>query len=297
MKFKFLLVALATVAVASAQDVQVRSNTQLLRGVESQCYSPVLNEDGTKVLFTSANYTGLKMYDLVDNVTTKIADDAMAGFDPRFSNDGQSVYFLSQTRENQRVYRTMNSYSFATKAERALCDKQRGMRSPVVAGKGVMIISDAGRQMNVSASDLVVYADKAELVIVKGGKETRISPVATPYTYLWTSLSPDKTKVLFYAGGVGAFVCDLEGNILGKYGKCESPAWCGNDYIVVCRSTDDGHQYESSKLELVKVDGTYSKELTKGESMSMSPSASADGSKIVYNTIDGRMFLMELNIK
>ena len=62
-------------------------------------------------------------------------------------------------------------------------------------------------------------------------------------------------------------------------------------------TTDDGHQFESSKLVLLKADGTFVKDLTKPESMAMNPTASAEASRIVYNTIDGRMFVMEINIK
>ena len=87
--------------------------------------------------------------------------------------------------------------------------------------------------------------------IVSGDKSLEISPVTEAHSYLWASLSPDGSKILFYAGGVGAFVCDLQGNIIGSYGRCSSPAWCGNNHIVVCRETSDGHQYESASLEIV----------------------------------------------
>ena len=52
MKLKLTTLALAIATLASAQEVTVVSHEQLLRGVESQCYSPVISSDGTKVLFT-----------------------------------------------------------------------------------------------------------------------------------------------------------------------------------------------------------------------------------------------------
>ena len=133
--------------------------------------------------------------------------------------------------------------------------------------------------------------------MVKNGIEKKIAPVPTKYTYIWESLSPDGTKILFYAGGKGAYICDLDGNLVAELGKYTSPAWCGNDYVVAVNATHDGHQYETSQVVLLKADGSYKKELTTPVSMSMHPTASASGDRITYNTIDGRLFLMELKIK
>lgn len=296
MKTKLLLIALAVAGVSTAQNVSVVSKTQLLSGVESECYNPVISADGSKILFTGEAYNGLKMYDVVDNVTTTISNKEMAGFFPVFSSDNNKVYFLSQVRKDMRVYRAMNEYTIG-KAERQITDYTRGMTSPVAMSNGVCVVTEKGRSLKGAQSNLYVYSDKAELVVVKNGVERRLSPVQTPYTYLWTSLSPDKTKILFYAGGKGAYVCDLNGNVLANLGVCESPAWCGNGHVVFSKSTHDGHQYESAKLVVKSLDGKVTADLTRPESMSMTPSATADGKKVVYSTIDGRMFLIELNIK
>ena len=76
-------------------------------------------------------------------------------------------------------------------------------------------------------------------------------------------------------------MCDLKGNIVASLGKYELPAWCGNDYVVL----------------MIKADGSQTIELTKPISMTFNPSASADGSKVVYNTIDGRLFLLNITIE
>lgn len=74
------------------------------------------------------------------------------------------------------------------------------------------------------------------------------------------------------------------------------PQWYGNDYIVAQNAKDDGHQYVSSQLMLLKADGSFKTELTSPTSMSMQPSVAKDSHKIVYTTIDGRLFEMELTI-
>ena len=235
MKLKLTTLALAIATLASAQQVTVVSHEQLLRGVESQCYSPVISSDGTKVLFTGERYSGLKLYDITNNVTTRIADDAMAGFMPTFSPDADKVYYLSQTSKDMLTYRSVKCFDIAQAKSIDITAPERGMRSPVATSTGIITVSDNGRQLRGKAAGTTAYTDGSQIVVATPTGERTLRPVDTKYSYLWTSLSPDGSKILFYAGGVGAFVCDLQGNIIGSYGRCSSPAWCGNNHIVVCR--------------------------------------------------------------
>ena len=84
------------------------------------------------------------MYDMQDNVVTRLSDDQMAGFDPVFSRDGKSVYFMSQTRENMRVYREMKSAFWMERQQPLWSKKARGMRSPVAIDGGLAVVSDKG---------------------------------------------------------------------------------------------------------------------------------------------------------
>ena len=242
---------------------------------------PVLSPDARLMLFSSADHSGLSVLDLNTGAVERIDDAAGAGFQPAFTTDSKSV-----------VYRTAGRLDGLTVLDARRYNLNNGNRST---------ISNYSRSTEeaITFTDNTKYAlaDFNKIRIVSGDKSLEISPVAEAHSYLWASLSPDGSKILFYAGGVGAFVCDLQGNIIGSYGRCSSPAWCGNNHIVVCRETSDGHQYESASLEIVSLDGSYSQRLTAPESMSFSPSASVDGSRLVYNTIDGRLFLMQLNIK
>ncbi len=298
MRIKLFMAALLCVFLSNAQDVKIVRHEQLLKGIESQCYNPVLSPDGQKVLFTQSDYEGLKVYDIADDVVTPLASDRLAGFSPAFSKDGKSVYFLSQTRENMLVYREMKSVNLDGTGMSTVMEKSRGMLHPVAVDGGVVTVSDNGRKLKAKSNGgTYAYSAGKEIVVVKNGIEKKIAPVPTKYTYIWESLSPDGTKILFYAGGKGAYICDLDGNLVAELGKYTSPAWCGNDYVVAVNATHDGHQYETSQIVLLKVDGSYKKELTAPVSMSMHPTASASGDRLTYNTIDGRLFLMDLRIK
>lgn len=285
-------------SLANAQNVKVTCQEQLLTGTESRCCSPVLSPDGQKLLFTQPDYDGLKVYDIEDGATTTLSTDKMAGFSPAFSRDGKSVYFLSQTRENLLIYRSVKSVNLDGTGTREVTGKSRGMLAPVAVDGGVAAVSDSGMKlMTKGDGGTYVYSKGKEIVVVKDGVEKDIAPVPTKYTYIWESLSPDKTKILFYAGAKGSYVCDLDGNVIADLGKYTFPAWCGNDYVVAVKPTHGTHQYEKSQLVLLKVDGSFKQELTAPESMAISPTASASGDRVAYSTTDGRLFIMDLEIK
>lgn len=141
-----------------------------------------------------------------------------------------------------------------------------------------------------------VRTDGSTLYIKQGGTERAYSPVECTAGYCWAQLSPDGQKVVFLAAGKGLVVCDLQGRVLATPGNYESPAWFGNDYLVVQHATDDGHQIASSQILLISLDGTRSQALTAPESMAMTPTASAQAGLVVYSTIDGRLYKQQVKL-
>lgn len=139
--------------------------------------------------------------------------------------------------------------------------------------------------------------DHTNLIINIGGQESTYSPVECYAGYLWPSVSPDGTKVMFVAAGKGVYITDLKGNVLAHPGRYEAPVWFGNDHIVVMKATDDGHQFESSQIILMTLDGSQTQALTRPESMAMFPTASIDANRVVYNTIDGRLYQLDVTLK
>ena len=77
MRIKLLITALACIFFASAQEVGIVSHRQLLKGTEQGIFNPIISADGSKVLFTSDNLCGLKLYDFNDNVTLRITNAEM----------------------------------------------------------------------------------------------------------------------------------------------------------------------------------------------------------------------------
>lgn len=282
----------------SAQQVSILKNQRLLDDVTHGVYYPVLSPDGMKLLFTGADNKGLEMYDFDNNTVKVISEEERAGYAPKITNDG-NVYYVVQNSNERRIYRTVKSYDIASGTARVVMENLHGIASPIVSTTGRLVLKNEAKvaeAQSVGEADIAVFVDGSSVVIDRSGNRTSYSPVESHAGYLWASLSPDNTKVLFFAAGKGVFVMNLDGKILSQLGNYEMPCWFGNDYVVAQNATDDGHQFTSSQIMLLKADGSFKQALTSPESMTMQPTAAIAANRIVYTTIDGNLYLMEIKI-
>lgn len=295
---KLLLTAVmfASLSSMSAQIADVESVTPLLKGVESEMHHPVLSADGSQLMFSESNFSGLRLYNFNDNVVVKVSSEARAGFDATFSVDGSQIYFVTQTLEGNRNMRQAKCYDIATKHTVELTPKARMVSSPVALKKGYATTVN-GTLVVTDSKSTRVRTEGTQLFIAKNGVEKAYTPVEGSAGYIWSSLSPDGTKVMFFAAGHGIVITDLNGKVLANPGNYETPVWYGNNHIVAMNATNDGHNYRSSQIVIVKADGSEMQALTKPESMTMTPTASFAAGKIVYSTIDGRLYQMNIKLK
>lgn len=295
-KLLLTVMAFAGIATMSAQIAEVESVSPLLKGVESEMYHPILSSDGSQLLFSECNFKGLRLYDFNDNVVVKVSTEARAGLDASFSPDGKEIYFVTQTLQNNRNMRQVKKYEVASRQTLEVTKQGRVVSAPVATAKGFATTID-GKLMTTDKASTRVRTEGTNLIIAKNGVEKSYTPIANSVGYIWSSLSPDGSKVMFFAAGFGIVITDLEGNVLSTPGNYEDPVWFGNNHIVAMNATNDGHNYRSSQIVLLTADGSQMQQLTKPESMTMNPTASFEAGKIVYATIDGRLYQMNLKLK
>ena len=295
MKKTLLLLMGVWALLTSAQQVTVTSTTPLLRGVEDAFY-PCLNSSGDKLLYSDVDAHGLKMLNLTTRKVTTLSEQNGAGIDAKWSNDGNVSSVTSAINPSDRlVYRTGMRYDMARKASDVVLEAQHGAVHLETGTQG-MAFNGTHRTFSTAPNrGLSVYTTGSEVVLNIGGKEHRYTPVESYAGYLWSSISPKGDKVAFFAAGKGIIVINLEGKVLAELGNYEMPCWYNNDYIVAQNASDDGYQFTSSQILLLKADGTFHHELTPKTSMTMQPTCG--GGKIVYTTIDGKLTMITLDIK
>ncbi len=292
---RFLLVILGLSALtATARQVTVVEKTQLLKGVEGAVHYPVLNKTGDRLLFSDGAAQGLKMYDLNDNVVTRISDAQGAGIDAAFGADGNVYYVTQEASQENLIYRTGHCYDVNRASSRVVLEAQHGAVRPEVGTAGIALKGERKSFSSTRNLGTAVFVKGSKIFVTVGGKTREYAPVESHAGYLWPSLSPDGKKVVFFAAGKGIVVIDLEGNVLSMLGNYEMPCWYDNDYVVAQNAKDDGHQFTSSNILILKADGSFKTELTAPTSMTMQPTCAAG--KIVYTSIDGQLYLMKISI-
>lgn len=275
-----------------AQEVIMSSPKQLLNGTTEESYYPVLSADGTNLLYTGNGYKGLKIYSFNDNTETVISDKTYAGYQPTFTAEGDVYY---STRNLSQFNSELYKYNIKSKINEEVLKDQRQVIAIRSLKKGVMVkTTETSKTTDKSA---YVYTNGTSVIVGQNGVEKSYSPILPSAGYIWSSLSPDKTKVMFFAAGKGIVIMDLNGNVLKTLGNYECPVWYGNDYVVAQNAKDDGHQFISSQILLIKADGSKKYEVTASTSMTMHPTASAQSGRIVYDTIDGELYMVNVSIK
>lgn len=278
MRKTFLLVAACiTSMLASAQIFQVTS-VQELKGASFQDARVAgISPNGDYVLMTNGSNQGLKRYDIATDQMTVITDAEGAGFNVQISRDGNDIVYRERfTGENQTRYNNIVCKNLVSKKTEMIAKKQLNNDMMVLPG-----------------SNIVLQNSECTMHIVKNGKRIKIAPQGNDVNYIWASLSPDKTKILYYVSEMGCYVCDINGNNSRFIGwDCRAPQWYNNEIIISMNDQDDGHFTTTSAIMAYTLDGKV-QVLTSPDMVAMYPFA-AEG-KVVFSTIQGKTYM--LNVK
>jgi hypothetical protein len=142
-----------------------------------------------------------------------------------------------------------------------------------------------------------VQLEELTPVLFKNGEKRIIKPGGEG-SYIWVSLSPDKTRILYYLVGEGTGICDLEGKKQASTGNLHAPKWLNNEIVIGMDDRDDGHRILSSEIVAWVYSDDRKITLTStGNRNEMYPYPFAEGEKIACTSTDGEIFLMSIQVK
>lgn len=269
MKKTILFVAACVVSMlATAQIFEIQSLQHIsdasFEGVRLAGISP----KGDYILLTSATTKGLQRYDLLSQKMTIISRAENAGFDVKISKTGNEIVF------------TENVYT----------PGQVTARKNICANISANTLSVVSKRV-IAQESVILHNDEGIMYVEKNGKRILLAPFGTEdKIYIWTSLSPDQTKVCYYLGGEGCYVCNIDGSNNTFIGEdCRAAQWYDNHTIVAMQDYDDGHMITASAIVAYTLDGKY-QVMTSPDMIAMEPFA-ANG-KIVFSTIQGDIYMM-----
>ena len=262
---------------ASAQIFQIKSTQQLPTPAGTEWKVAGFSPVGDYILLTDDGHGGLVSYDLATKATTTISEARGAGFNVRISADGQNIVYREMTvGEDKLVRSNIYKHSFATNQRSVQALAQRDM---------VNLVDKA-------ANYSVVINEDLQMVLNRNGKSIVLTPNGANHTYNWPSISPDGSKILYYVGGVGCFVCDMNGQSVQKIAShCRAPKWYDNNTIIGMADEDDGKYMTASAIVAYTLDGR-SQIIVNKEQMAIYPYA-AEG-KIAFSNAAGEVFLMQV---
>ena len=277
MRKTFLLVAACVMSMlASAQIFEVQSVQELPGASFTDARIAAVSPTGEYMLMTTKANNGLQRYDFATGKLTYITDAVGAGFEAKISLDGKEIAFQESNIGKDNLVR---------------CDI---VRQNMVSQERTVVAKDQRKldklTVNAAKTESVLTNEEGKIYLTKNGKKILIAPVGLDQIYFWASVSPDGTKICYYAGERGCFVCDLKGEnnqFISK--QCTAAQWYDNNTLVSMHTEDDGYRFTSSVVEAFTLDGKR-QTLTEKSMMASFP-FTVDG-KIVFTTMDGKAYMM-----
>lgn len=298
---KVLLAFAATLTVGGwAQVFNVASLVPVALPPDVGSKVVAISGQGDFLLLTADDNSGLTKLDLSTGKTQNITRAAGAGYDARVSPDGKRVIYRenSFTSGHLRMV-SLRSINLGLGQSRELVAPTRNLQGvginnqaalPVTRGQ----VTAKGFEGKVSdKSGVVLSINNRQLMISRNGKTRNLSPNGKDKSYLWPSLSPDGTKILYYVGAEGAFVCNLDGSNVKPLGMMRAPQWWDDSIVVGMYDQDDGEFVYASRIVATNLKGDK-QTLTPDSLIAMYPKVSAQAGKIAFSTPDGKAYIINV---
>jgi WD40 repeat protein len=256
-----------------------------------------ISPQGDYLLLTSATNQGLTKLNLMTGQSQTLSTAPSAGHNVKISPDGQTVVYREGSFNDKHLrYSTLKSVNLATGATQVLVKPTRDLQGYAASATTVGTVNKGKFSKKAigaaKAQNLPVLSiDKGKLMITVNGKTRNLSPNGNGYSYLWPSLSPDGTQVLYYLAAHGTYVSNLDGTGVRKVGKMRAPVWYDDNTIVGMMDLDDGEFIYASTIVAATLDGT-TQTLTGDETIAMYPHAASG--KIAFSTPAGEAYIINV---
>lgn len=223
-------------------------------------------------------------------------------YDLAVTGDGNSVVFSRPSFDKNHLRKvSLEVANLTTGNVNVVVKPTRDLNAGVSVSGSTVAAVENGRMRTKSVGSVknnaapIASISYGHLQVTVNGKTTTIDPQGRG-SYLWPSVSPDGTKVVYWLVGGGCFVCDLDGSNAKSLGALRAPVFAGNDVVIGMFEKDNAEQtaVESSVLVACRIADNTLQRLTDKNIIAQYPAASADGSKVAFVTPEGQLYMMTL---
>lgn len=311
MKLKFLLIVLPFLWINITAQFQP---TKIAGSQEDICMNPTISPDGKYVAFTKAGYKGIWLYNFSDNTIKQITDEVAAGYAMQWSPDSKYILSRPAYYDGPIRYNAVKIYNAETSEAIQLSEYRTKMPSlPRWADfyeKAFIITNNqiesfktgltATTEQKQNASKILAYITNDDKIGVTylNTNDTKIFEPIVGKKCMNLSLSPDNQRLIFEIYGGNLYSMKTDGTDLTDLGKGYRAKWMSDSkHIIYMITEDDGHQFTSSDIYMIKFDGTEKQNITNTQDkIEISPSAALVSKKIVFEVFDeGAIYFMNLD--
>ncbi len=281
----------ASTAFAQLSVVRIDRLTPGTGAWRAQQFAP----DGRTLYLSTPDQDGIWEYGLVGGELRQLATDRAAGFGLAIAPDGRRIAYLRRTATADGAFRREIVVRDLRSGASSVALSARGLSLPGFSRNGALVAAtESGMASTASPSPgetTVLGIENTKILLLRGGKKVLFDPLGNG-NYIWPSLSPDGTRILAYDMSIGAFVCDLRGNLQARLGRRDAPVWTRDGkWIIYMDDRDDGDRLLSSDIHFVSPDGKSAGGLTVTPGiLEMFPLCSPTEDRIVCSTPDGVLY-------
>ncbi|MRR20199.1 hypothetical protein EG827_08385 [bacterium] len=305
MRTILLLAGLVLMVTVNAQEIRVKGVVRV-RPEDNGSYLLAGVMPGSRsLLITGEGYSGLSILDTRKGRIRAVSSDPGAGYEPAVTADGSRVLYRTDSFENNRRYTSVYRFDTRSGAKELMVDRQRGVLPPAVSGDAILLKSDEMIRVEQAGNVLLkgtggetfLVIEEMIPVLYRGEERKPLMPNGEGF-YIWASLSPDGSMILYNYQGRGTYICDTSGKVLHDVGRMNAPKWLGNTIVVGMDDKDDGHMITSSELVYYSLPGKKRMLLTETENRSeMYPFPFDGGNKIAFSTDKGEIWVMKIRVR
>ncbi|MCP5061209.1 MAG: hypothetical protein GY936_01935 [Ignavibacteriae bacterium] len=291
-----------------SQTISVLETKQITNSNDGEFYFPHFNNDDSEVIFTKSNYKGLLKKNLDSKEIIQITDENGSGYKPFISEVSDEIIYKSFVIKEGRKFNSLKKYDLNLKTTEIIEQEQRmiNLLNQTNASKVGYLVNSSYKtfsfvntklsKTNVEPNSL--YVESNQLYINQNNAPIILSPLGEG-VYVWESFSKDGQNIVFTFGNKGAYICDLEGQILLNIPEAHYPQFSPNGkFILYMIDKDNGTSFTSSDIFVYSIEEEKSYPITNTkDNIEMYAEWSKAGDSIVYHTTSGEIYLTKLEIK
>ena len=309
-KVILILVVLFPLTLFAQTNFRAIGQPEKLAGGDGNYFmQPVWSPDGSKIAFTESNYKGLWLMNLDGSELIQMSDEIGAGFDFVWSPDSREILSRVYKYEGAVRLNAIKSFSIENENETNISGYIReklGLPRWTADNSQIYYLKDkkletieTGRTVKSAGQTPLVYQNNSK--IYSGLHTSVMRPLSIGNKneiYLNVRVSPDGQKVAYEVMGGNLFTMNVDDTGVTDLGVGFNARWSPDgQYLVYMINTDDGHEFLSSDLYIVRADGKDRIKLTDTKDrLEMNPCWSEDSKKIVFDTYkEGAIYVMTIS--